>query len=69
MTCGDAFVASNDLQMFSTLNWPETYPANQECFWIVKPDRGNYLKVTLNQGEIDSESDFVEVKNKHLLFF
>ena len=62
-------MASNDLQMLSTLNWPGSYPANQECYWIIKPDRDNDLEITLNQGEIDSESDFVEVRKHFLIFF
>jgi len=61
VTCGEIFVASNHVQSFSTPNWPETYPDNQDCHWIIRSDGINEFDVMLNQGETQPDFDYVEV--------
>ena len=48
--------------MASTPNWPENYPPNQDCYWIIKSNGGKAIEVILNPGKTEAEEDFVEVK-------
>jgi len=61
VTCGETFVSSDNRQSFSSPNWPDSYPANQDCYWIIKSDAGKSFDVTLNQGRTEPDLDFVEV--------
>jgi len=61
VTCGEIFVTSNNVQNFSTPNWPEPYPDNQDCHWIISSDGRIEFDVTVNQGEIQPDYDYVEV--------
>jgi len=62
-TCGESIISSNDLQSFSTPNWPVSYPANQDCYWTIQPDdrEGLGFDVTFSEGQTKSEFDYVEV--------
>ena len=60
--CGETFFASDELQTVSSPNWPERYPPNQDCYWIIKSDGRKLIEVILNPGKTESEEDFVEVK-------
>ena len=60
--CGETFFASDELQTVSTPNWPEHYPSNQDCYWIIKSDGGKLVEVILYPGKTESEEDFVEAK-------
>ena len=62
VTCGETFVASDELQTVSTPNWPENYPPNQDCYWIIKSNGGKAIEVILNPGKTEEDEDFVEVK-------
>jgi len=56
------FVASDEVQSFSTPNYPDSYPPNQDCYWIIHSEEGKEFDVFLSQGETESENDFVEVR-------
>jgi len=58
-TCGGNFLVSDDKQAFSTPNWPNNYPANQDCYWVINPVERKYLEVTLQTGET---KDMLNVK-------
>ena len=59
---GKTFVASDELQMVSTPNWPQSYPSNLDCYWIIKSNGGKLIEVIINAGKMKSKEDFVEVK-------
>ena len=63
VTCGETFVAFDEVQSFSTPNWPNYYPDNQDCYWLIRSDEGRWFDVTLNEGQTESEFDFIEVRN------
>ena len=55
-------MSSNVPQNFSTSNWPNSYPAGQDCHWIIDPDDENEFDVILSQGETEADFDFIEVR-------
>jgi len=61
-TCGENFYVSDQLQNFSTSNWPDSHPANQDCYWIIQPDGNKGFDINLSEGKTQIEFDFVEVK-------
>ena len=61
-TCGETLVASNELQTFSTPYWPDNYPNNQDCYWIINADgSGKPFELNVGQGQTELNFDFVEV--------
>ena len=63
VSCGGNFVASDELQTFSTPNWPDNYPSNQDCFWVINEDgSGIAFELIVGQGQIKPNSDFVAVR-------
>jgi len=68
VTCVQSFVSSNDLQTFTTPNWPDSYPPNQDCYWLIESEDGKEFEVIIGQGETESEFDYIEVKCNNSLF-
>ena len=64
-SCGGTFVASDKLQTFSTPNWPENYPNNQDCFWIIRPDGDKEFDISLSEGRTELDLDFVQVRKRN----
>jgi len=63
VTCGGKFSASNKHQYISTPNWPDNYPTNQDCYWIIESEGGRGFDVILHQGQTELGFDFVEVSS------
>ena len=61
-SCGETFVASDKLQTFSTPSWPDNYPNNQNCYWIIDADgSGKLFELNVGQGQTEPNLDYVEV--------
>jgi len=67
VSCGENFVASNNLRTFSTPNFPDVYPSDLNCYWVINSEDNEEYDVTLSEGATENESDFVEV-NRISLF-
>ena len=55
-------MSSNVPQNFSSSNWPNSYPAGQDCYWIIHSNGGKEFDIILSQGETEADFDFIEVK-------
>ena len=61
-SCGETFVASDELQTFSTPTWPDNYPNYQNCYWVINADdSGKPFELVVGQGQIEPDLDYVEV--------
>ena len=60
-TCGENYVTRDEVQTLLSPNWPDNYPNNLDCQWIISSNQGRKFVVILEQGKTESEFDFVEV--------
>ena len=61
-TCGQNLFANESLQQFSTPNWPSNYPLNQDCFWIITSESNEVIEIQINEGALEADNDFIEVR-------
>ena len=48
-------------QQVATENYPDSYPSNQDCVYIVQSEAGNSVQVVVEELETEECCDFAEV--------
>ena len=56
-------INGNDTTMVSTPHWPEPYPANTHCQWLVVAEVGYHVIITFLEFDLEQDYDYLHIGN------
>lgn len=59
--CHQNLTATFNLQFITSPQWPDTYPFNLSCVWVIRGIPNYRIRVNFTHIDLESHVDFVEV--------